>query len=456
MLLRLVLCGGNLDVSPSAPRRFLFVISALAASLLLPLPTADAGTYIWTTIDAKGNVTAQSPTYSGDTFLNQGAKDPDIEDYTIGSDGTYGAGGGNTADYADDAPAEITCFGTITATFTWQLDYPGELPPICAIVEQQSSAGAGCDGVGTGSYDDGLGHSGSVDEPGSNGSDGTLCSAKTSPGATFTVECSPSADSGPAYADVFASVSYSAVAFPVVIDLGGPVAGANNKLILDANGNPQILIGQPCGASLSGIPDECVPSDYNWNIEGATFQSWSPTTPATEEKAADPQASHYVDGPGVLTEPSAFWYWNELHETSKLVSCSVTVTPPPGQGVAFTVSASQGVHVYVPIWQVTGSGGYVKVGLYKPGNASSEFFAGPTTTQVAANNGQTGGMNIAAKVTSPDAALFSDGTLDLCQIVTPDMECLDFGNSLYVLDNNGERGLDGVYPYGWNKPAPNY
>ena len=65
-------------------------------------------------------------------------------------------------------------------------------------------------------------------------------------------------------------------------------------------------------------------------------------------------------------------------------------------------------------------------------------------------------MNIAASVSSPDAALFSDGTLELCQTVTPDMEYLNSDNSLYVLDNNGEQGLDGAYLYGWNQSTPFY
>jgi hypothetical protein len=39
------------------------------ASLLLAAPNVHAGTYDWQTKDANGNITAQSPTYTGGTVM---------------------------------------------------------------------------------------------------------------------------------------------------------------------------------------------------------------------------------------------------------------------------------------------------------------------------------------------------------------------------------------------------
>ena len=406
-------------------------MASLAVSLLFDPPAASAGTYVWTTTDANGNITAQSPAYSGGTFLNQGAKDPDIEDYAIYSDGTYGAGGGNTANYADDAPAEIACFGTITATFTWQPSYPGELPPSCAIVEQQCSAGAGCDGDGTGSYDDGLGDTGSVEEPGGNGFDGTLYTVKTSPGATFTVKCNPSADSGPAYADVWAEVSYSAAAFPVIVSLGGTTSDASN--------NQNILVGQGCTASLSGIPAALLnntanPPTYQWSVSGSTFQSWSVSSDASHTTE--------IDGSGPLTNPTAHWYWDDV-KGAKTVTCTATVTPPTGQGSSFSITATQNVNLAVPQTLESPTAGLVQINNHPPAVYGTNY-----ALYLGGNSSQPWGIIFTTQVQTP--ALFasqSSGLWNMVQCVSPNFWTTVYQSWEVPDPANGSSGLDTRYPF---------
>ncbi len=172
---------------------FVLLMATLSASLLLAASNAHAGTYVWQTEDANGNVTAQSPTYSGGTFTeNSGAFSQNY--YPKGYPGTtsYGTGDGHGLNNA-------TCSGDITVTFTWKPTAGQEgtdSPPASVIVQETSTAyGHSFNSDGSdpaGNFDNGLGVSYSF-TPGDNGH--AYCTSthyKVQVGEpTFTLKCSP-------------------------------------------------------------------------------------------------------------------------------------------------------------------------------------------------------------------------------------------------------------------------
>jgi hypothetical protein len=84
---------------------------ALAALWLLPLP-AQAGTYFWTVTDANGNITSQSPSISGGSYIAPGTQGNPVTSPDVQNGSNYSGGsGGNTP------PA---CTGDITTIFVWQ------------------------------------------------------------------------------------------------------------------------------------------------------------------------------------------------------------------------------------------------------------------------------------------------------------------------------------------------
>jgi hypothetical protein len=366
--------------------------------------------------------------------------------------------------------------GTLTDTFTWthgtnpdgtaQTD-ANDPPPACVIVEQDSWAlwyvhdewgtatasgivNCGLPGV-TGTpftYNDPL--------P-SAGLGVTLYSVKYSPPSPFQEMCSPTASftgttGTEGSVEGEADVSGMAIAYPITLTLGGTLTDSSGNPVLDSSGNQNILVGQQCTATVNGIPSYLLPyATYAWSVSGTTFQDWEPTTPAfpnaTPPTPANLKASYFLGGPIPATN-STSWYWNDPANASETVSCTVTVTPPAGQGNAFTftVSAPKPVSVQVPGWFGYGIGGYMQVNTRAPlQNGNVALYAGPSA-------GQNGGINWTANVMG--SSLFTSGTLELVQVVTP--------NQSYVFNTrvgvpgatqndpeNGMFGLDTHYPYGW-------
>jgi len=254
------------------------------------------------------------------------------------------------------------------------------------------------------------------------------------------VQDTPTASSTPGLGQTGSvSVSYSASASPVLLNLTGAKQ--------DSSGNWNILVGQHCTASLSGIPSSCTVS-YQWSVGGTTFQTWSDTAPT------DTDVSYYVDGPGPLNIAEPSWYWNDLMGSgatkNETVSCTATVTPPAGEGSPFTVSATKQVHVMVPGWNCTGTGGTMQVNTSAPGDSNYELWAGPI-----AGSGETGGMDWNATVTSAKAALFANGDIKIVQLTTPNATYTE-GTTTHAWSLNGQAGLDTSCPYPWTSGAPNY
>jgi len=245
-------------------------------------------------------------------------------------------------------------------------------------------------------------------------------------------------------------LSYKTAATPITLNLTGTTK--------DSSGQPHILIGQHCSASLNGIPAGCTVSNYQWSVSGNTFQTWSADTPAVGSNPYNPDASYYVGGPGPLTNPTARWYWNDLaantngpaHET---VSCTLTITPPAGQGAAFAVTATRKVTVYWPLWTAFGVGGTMVVSNGYPNNGDYWLYAGPTP-----GSGETGGMDWYAIVSPPDPnpAAFGAGSLQIVQLVIPGMIFTSTDGDKYNWSTNGQEGLDTSYPYGWVTTSPTY
>jgi len=319
--------------------------------------------------------------------------------------------------------------GTVTATFTWTPDpnNPSEPPtPLCVLEKGYANAGGGS-GLGA---DDGLGDAatGGPTFPTSQGSHLTLAGT-TSP-VVLTHTLSDTCPNG------IGEMTYQATGYPVTLGLGGTTPGSD--------GSANILIGQKCTGSLSGGGGTL--SGWQWSVGGTTFQTWSDTAPT------DTEASYYVDGPGPLDQPTASWYWNDLMGSgatkNETVSCTATVTPPTGEGDAFTVSATKQVTVYRPVWTATGTGGemLVDVNRYDAGG-DIWLWAAPATM------GETGGMVWNASVFSPAPGLFENGTIQIVQLVIPGMSYTAPGifgiASTHNFPQNGQEGLDGSFPYGW-------
>ena len=172
-------------------------------------------------------------------------------------------------------------------------------------------------------------------------------------------------------------------------------------------------------------------------------------------------ASYEVDGPGPLTNPTARWYWNETgNDSSKTetVSCTATVTPPPGQGAAFSVTASQPVTVWSPSWTGTSIGGEVDVTTDDPDGNGTDYWldavATPTELQVGIGRGMTWKATVAPPTNSPVA--FGSGSLILTQVILQFQQ--DYSNVEGPVKDaqDGHSGLDTDYPYGWATGAPNY
>jgi len=409
------------------------------------LPPARAGSY--------------TCTYSGGTFTTDHGDD--YQYYLLG-DGSYGGSANDDASNTEGKsdPVGATGSGAITATFTWQPDGPGDDPPKSVIVQQYSSVMSEWEGVGPqGGSDDGLG--GSPQEADIYDGHGytiiistcasTHWTVKSDPGASFTETCSPSAgytgeegqddgmpeNSFQAAASV--DITYRAVAYPVIMELPGTKK--------DSSGSANILIGQGCSAKLTSSP--CPVSDYNWSVSGTTFQSWT--------VSSNPANTTYVDGPGLLNIDTPSWYWNDLEPTTKeTVSCTATVTPPTGEGAPFTVTATKQVTVMRPDWTATGKGGNMQVNTAFPGGNGSNYWlwAGPQPGAIVR-----GGMIWNATVTSPNPALFGDGSIAIAQIITPDESytVLDASQAIITHSepNNGQTGLD-AFPYPWSLTTPIY
>jgi hypothetical protein len=390
-----------------------FVALSLIAGLCflcLGLPAAQAQSGSWT-VSYQHNGTV---TYTGGSMA---WGDPNFNGYYNGPN-----------EYSTHfLPGPVTSSGTLTAVFTWS--GPGPAPStLQAIIYGKADCTAGPATLSNG-FGDSPAQDNTTSQYASQG-----YHVETVTGGNYPVSLSATDPSGIASADVVIA------AYPITINLTGTTP--------DSSGNLNILVGQGCGASISGLPGGTgwgTPV-YAWSVSGTAFQQWSPTTPAIGTAPANPNASYYVGGYGPSTNPTAKWYWNDPNNASETVSCTVTLTPPAGQGNQFSVTATKTVAVQVPGWYATGTGGRMQVNTGGEGqNGAISLYAGPS-------GGQAYGMNWLANVMS--STLFTSGTLQLVQTVIPSMSYVTYTGVgvpgvTHPDPENGKFGLDTRAFVGW-------
>ena len=339
------------------------VVHCLSLALLLVGPYAQAGTYTWTTKDANGYVTAQSPSFSGGvvnivTSVHAPGKSntrPPVPFST--SNGHYTGSGGCevNSNIASNTPGSVKVnspANPIVATFTWQATSSTDLPPPAVIVQQNCTAswswGAYLGtGMATGSADCGLPNatvSTTTDSLGRNSgstSSGVRYSVVPSPGASFSIPvsgsyqptASTSATSGSSGdASSSASVSYQVQAFPVVVSLGGTIKDSNNQ--------DNILIGQECSATLSAGPFSL--SGFQWNPGGSVFSQFAVASDQSTGQVIPVASDEWQ-------QPNPYWHYLQDSGGSPFsVTCSATASV---NGTAIgTVSGQRNVQVWVPYY----------------------------------------------------------------------------------------------------------
>ncbi len=247
----------------------------------------------------------------------------------------------------------------------------------------------------------------------------------------ITLSCTPTASCS---IGDYCHVKYRAFASVVTLNLTGPLTDGNGKQILDSSGNPQIMVGQGCTASLSGgIPSGCTVS-YQWSVSGNTLQSWTVSN--------DQTSATLVSGFGPATNPTAHWFWSDV-PGPQTVTCKATITPLAGQGAPFSVTASQTVTVARPQSTLN-----TLVGRVQINNLNQSLYGAGYALYVGGVGSFANGITYKTTVTTPAPfnVYNSGGLWNLVQIVTPNSWHTPLGSSEQADPNNGRSGLDTYYP----------
>ena len=187
------------------------------------------------------------------------------------------------------AAASYTCAssGTITPVLTWTPDFAGDTAPApaSAAVQVTSTASTGvytgftaaCTPAASDGFGDAAVSSGGGRDYNSQGqrlffkdnSSHALVVTFSAVSLSASLTVPASASTMPSM--ISAGCSVVAAVVPFGINLTGTTP--------DATGNANILVGQGCGASLSGVPSGFTvdPKSYQWLVHGTTFQSWTGT-----------------------------------------------------------------------------------------------------------------------------------------------------------------------------------
>ncbi len=382
----------------------------------------------------------------------------------VTASGTVGLGtiaAGNSA-YNPKPGITVTAEAPLTVTGTWS----GGTAPASTVLMEQVTASAS--GMTTGASGNGIPVQGAVSDglgdgaqPDANGQVAGLVyvpetggSFKVSPSVSASVSASPGPDwnlngaIGIGYCTGSASIGpVSFTASPVTIDPGGAIK--------DSSGAWHILIGQQCTPTLSGIPTALQGdvSNLQWTVTGETLQGgeWSVTAGQSSATFAGFNAAYTYTQNTLQSTPPA-WYWDDL-AGSQTITCKATVTPPSGEGSAFTVNATQTVVLDVPAYNNVEPTGVVQINNKyppintPPGQPANQnvwcLWAGPGS-----NNTPPNGIQFRDSVLTP-ALYGGGGSWYHLQIATPDRSRTPYqGSTSIPAQGNGLAGLDGSYPYG--------
>jgi len=332
--------------------------------------------------------------------------------------------GGSTSNHYLTSGQSVTlnCTGAITATFTWNGGPNNDPAPGAnsVIVVEQVNASWGAQSGSVGSDISGGTTTGS-----SASQTYTATRYSVQGGSSFSVTCTPTASASStappgAASGAYANVGYTATAYPATINLVGTTR--------DSSGNLNILIGQGCTGSLTAGPATL--SNYGWTVPGQVFDKFIVSTNQTYGFVQNIFADEW-------TKPNPQWHWSKDETVNVFVHADASVN-----GVAIGTIVMQK--------QVTISAPY-----YYFGNDTGGVFIDPTTTAgvwalhaTARQNISTRGSNWQGRVLTP--ALFSGngyGLWHFLQIITPGRSKTLVGGASNNCTENGNRGLDTVYPY---------
>jgi hypothetical protein len=265
--------------------------------------------------------------------------------------------------------------------------------------------------------------------------------AQSEPGAGFGVGGTPNASVTPA-GGTAVGAGFGVAVFPVTINIPGAS--------VDSTGVAQVQDGQLCDATISPVPD-CTFSNYQWSVGAQdTIQTWQPTTPYVFPfQLPNSQASYLVKGPGTLTNPNTSWYWCVATAKSETVTCTFQVTPDPGFGSPFSMTATQKVYVNMPSGVARGTAGVNELWWDSSNNVVM-------LQAVGLSHPYPGGMTWTLKGTAPSWQLYDVGSFELVQIVSPNRTQV-YGppeNKVWNSGMNGQTGLDTFCPYPWDQTAP--
>ncbi len=225
-----------------------------------------------------------------------------------------------------------------------------------------------------------------------------------------------------------------------MVSVGLNVAGDSitvnpGNALLDSSGHYNILVGQGCTASLSGIPANSNVT-YNWSVDGNTFQSWTVSSDATSAKLNG--------GLGPTTNPTAHWYWNDSQGAYN-ITCNGQFTPPTVQGspppASIPFNAVQKVRLRVPTTTEVPTVGRVQINSRAP----AAEYGGGFALYAGGNDNQKYGILFTTQVNTPTP--FSPGIWNLVQLVTPGSWTTQKGQAEQPGPGNGVQRLDGRYPF---------
>ncbi len=176
----------------------------------------------------------------------------------------------------------------------------------------------------------------------------------------------------------------------------------------------------------------------NWTATGNTLQQWTGIL-SGNTGAPSGKANPYTWTQTSLSAPGPEWYWSDT-AGPKTVTCTATVTPPAGQGNAFTVNETQSVILDVPTWSETDSANPTRIDSLYPKVTGPALWAGSTVVN---NNGSQWNDG----VTTPSLYV-SEGNSDWAhlQIITIN-GTHSAGGTATPVPNNNTTGLDGNFPY---------